>query len=71
MEDGFYDSTPLALLDINDGHLLLDVLGHTGAVLAQSLGVDHAVEGVGGDAQGEGDVLGVAEHAHILHYIIL
>ena len=61
----------VALLDMNDGDLLLDVLGHAGAVLAESLGVDHAVEGVRGDAQHEGDVLGVAEHAHILHYIIL
>ena len=61
----------MALLDINDGNLLLDVLGHTGAVLAQSLGVDHAVEGVRGDAQREGDVLGVAQHTHILHYVIL
>ena len=58
-------------LDLNDGNLLLDVLGHAGAVLAQSLGVDHAVEGVRGDAQREGDVLGVAQHAHILHYVIL
>ena len=56
---------------MNDGHLLLDVLGHTGAVLAQALGVDHAVEGVRGDAQREGDVLGVAQHAHVLHYVIL
>ena len=58
-------------MDIDGVNLLLDVFCHTGAVLAQSLGVDHAVEGVGGDTQGEGDVLGVAEHAHILHYIIL
>ena len=56
---------------MNDGHLLLDVLGHAGAVLAESLRVDHAVEGVRGDAQREGDVLGVAQHAHILHYVIL
>ena len=58
-------------LDLNDGNLLLDVLGHTGAVLAQSLGVDHAVEGVRGDAQREGDILRVAQHAHILHNVIL
>ena len=60
----------VALLDMNDGDLLLDVLGHAGAVLAESLRVDHAVEGVRGDAQREGDVLGVAQHAHILHYVI-
>ena len=58
-------------LDLNDGNLLLDVLGHTGAVLAQALRVDHAVEGVRGDAQREGDILRVAQHAHILHYVIL
>ena len=61
----------VALLDMNGGNLLLDVLGHAGAVLAQSLGVDHAVEGVRGDTQREGDVLGVAQHPHILNYVIL
>ena len=54
----------------NDRNLLLDVLGHAGAVLAQPLGVDHPVEGVRGDPQGEGDVLGVAHHSHILYYVV-
>ena len=58
-------------MDIDGVNLLLDVFCHTGAVLAQSLGVDHAVEGVRGDAQREGDVLGVAQDPHILHYVIL
>ena len=52
-------------------HLLLNVLSHTGAVLAESLGVDHAVEVVRGDGEGEGDVLGVTEDANVLHNIIL
>ena len=55
---------------MNDRNLLLDVLGHTGAILAQPLGVDHPVEGVRGDPQGEGDVLRVAQHSHILHYVV-
>ena len=54
----------------NDRYLLLDVLGHAGAVLAQPLGVDHPVEGVRGDPQGEGDVLRVTQHSHILHDVV-
>ena len=52
-------------------NLLLNVLSHAGAVLAESLGVDHAVEVVRGDCEGEGDVLGVTEDADVLHDIIL
>ena len=51
-------------------HLLLDILSHASAVFAETLGVDHAVEVCCGDAEGEGDVLRVAEHPHILHYVV-
>ena len=52
-------------------HLLLDVLSHASAVLAETLGIDHAVEVCTGDTEGKGDVLRVAEHPHILHYVVL
>jgi len=46
-------------------HLL--VLGHAGGVLGEALRVDEAVELLPVGGQGDGDVLGVARHPHILN----
>ena len=50
--------------------LLLNVFRHTCRVLGETFGVDHAIEGVGGEGEGEGDVLAVAQHPDIQHDVV-
>ena len=51
-------------------YLLLNVLRHARGVLGETFGVDHAIEGVCGEGEGEGDVLAVAQHPDIQHDVV-
>ena len=51
-------------------YLLLNVLRHARGVLGETFGVDHAIEGVCGEGEGEGDVLAVAQHPDIQHNVV-
>ena len=55
----------------DDVDLLLYVLSHTGAVLAESLGINHAIEVLRGNTESERDILGVTHHSHLRYYVVL
>lgn len=54
----------------SDTYLLLNIFCHTCRVLRQTFRIDHAIECIRCDSEGEGDILTVAQHTNIQNNVI-